>query len=371
MPTGFLSVCNGKRKRKPTEKGEELHNALERVNPSTPHSRTVTPKKANPAQELAVKEKQLKIALLKNRLELLRARQSVLAAAQPSLSTPSTPSVTIPENLPRLGKRVIRPVTRDLPPSPERTKPRRIKPKTPKRPEEKANGAASPPKKRGQKGNPDLEKQLADLNATMMTLTKQLANQKPAAERAPKLPKNATPLTNREKQALKTDIFKLPADKVNPIIEMCANRGVEDKGEDSVTIDIEKLEIPVLRELQKYVKKCLNQMNRKKGGAQKDQPTLNVPLTTPVPSPSPSLQQPTTPRQPLSRKSDSESGDSSSSEDSDSESEAEFKAPSSTPQLPRTPNLAQTYDWEGAHAPEPAHKELEGQQFYELMDSLG
>jgi len=232
VPTGFLSVCNSKRKRKPTEKGEELHNAQERVHPSLVHtSRAVTPKKANPAQELAAKERQLKIAVLKNRLELLRARQSVLATTQPSISTPSSaPSITIPEQSSRLGKRVIRPVTRDLPPSPERAKPRRTKPKTPKRPEEKTNGANSPPKKRGPKGNPELEKQLADLNATMMSLTKQLAGQKPAAERAPKLPKNATPLTNREKQSLKTDIFKLPADKVEPIIQMCsANKGVEDK----------------------------------------------------------------------------------------------------------------------------------------------
>lgn len=142
-----------------------------------------------------------------------------------------------------------------------------------------------------------------------------------------------------------------------------------------MTIDIDKLDIPILRELQKYVRKCINQMNRKTKGGARDQPTLTLP-TSSLPAPSPSSSQQTTPRPAPSRKSDSESGDSSSSEDSDSESEAEFKAPSSTPQLPRTPNLAQAYDmgWEGAqehsHAPmEQAHKD-EG-QFYDLMDSLG
>lgn len=145
-----------------------------------------------------------------------------------------------------------------------------------------------------------------------------------------------------------------------------------------MTIDIDKLDIPILRELQKYVRKCVNQMNRKKGGG-KEPPTLSVPLpsTPSLPAPSPSSGQQTTPRPLPSRKSDSESGESSSSEDSDSESEAEFKAPSSTPQLARTPNLPQSYDegWDGgvheqSRAPmEQAHKD-EG-HFYDLMDSLG
>jgi len=155
-------------------------------------------------------------------------------------------------------------------------------------------------------------------------------------------------LTNREKQILKADIFKLPSNKLEPILQMCSqNSGVEDKSDDSITIDIDKLDILTLRGLQKYVKKCIGQMNRKKGPAQKSPITpafkkaVQSPVVdnSPLPQSSPSKPlPPITPQQAPQRhlsESDSESESSSGSSDSDSEIEPDkAKIPLTTPQPP-------------------------------------
>lgn len=392
VPTGFLSSCNGKRKRRPTERGEELHSILDRERERLSSSSTSTPykfvpyvakpKKVPSKEELAAKEKEQKITLLKKRLLLLKSRQAVLAAAQPP---PTATTLLVPERATKTprGRRVKKPVVKDLPssttlssssssfspssytPSPSYAssngnmytdiKSSRRSGRVIKTPKFLSTSPRSPPStpapkkhtstaKKGPAEGTALKKQLAALNASVVNLSKQLA-QKPVVERAPKVPKNieTVPLTNREKQMLKADIFKLPSNKLDPIIQMCSrNSGVEDKNEDSITIDIDKLDIPTLRELQKYVKKCIGQINRKTKKDAQDSPATNsfqsplVHQSPRLPAPSPT-KPPTqvTSRAPQRHASDSESESDSSSGSSESESDEaeEEKAPLSTPQL--------------------------------------
>jgi hypothetical protein len=89
----------------------------------------------------------------------------------------------------------------------------------------------------------------------------------PAAARAPAArksstpaPKHAQPLSQFEKQQLKDDIFKLPSHKLGPVVEIISKAmpKTEQKDDaDEIEIDIDKLDIPTLRELQNYVKKAL------------------------------------------------------------------------------------------------------------------
>lgn len=318
MPTGALSVCNnnvnGKRKRKLVEK-----EAKPIVKETPMHVALLS--KVPTQEELAAKEKRDKIALLKKRLELLKARQLVLEAAHAALLASE----------PRTGKRMKKAVSRDLS-SPVKT-PRVPSVRAAKTP--KAAPVETPAPKKAAKvakqQSPALQQQIADLTSTVANLSKQLAQKpakvvKTAVERPPKVPKSSMPLTNKEKQMLKADIFKLPSDKLDPVIQMCSqNSGVEDKSEDSITIDIDKLDIGTLRELQKYVKKSLSQLSRKKEPAPKK--SAKASLMSPVVSPP---KQAPTPKATTHRSdSESDSDSSSSSSDSDSDSEPEEPRPPS------------------------------------------
>lgn len=72
-------------------------------------------------------------------------------------------------------------------------------------------------------------------------------------------PKPEVELTTREKQQLKSDIFKLPSNKLSPLVEIIQrenpNNGSED--DDGLEFDINQLSTSTLRELQRYVKKQL------------------------------------------------------------------------------------------------------------------
>ena len=67
------------------------------------------------------------------------------------------------------------------------------------------------------------------------------------------------PLAQREKQMLKDDIFKLPPHKLGPVVEIISrsNANVANADDDEIEIDIDKLDVPTLRELQEYVKRAL------------------------------------------------------------------------------------------------------------------
>lgn len=71
---------------------------------------------------------------------------------------------------------------------------------------------------------------------------------------------NQTPLSYLEKQTLRTDIFRLDGDKLERVVEIIQanlppNQNAEN--DDEIEIDIDQLNIPTLRTLQKYVRECL------------------------------------------------------------------------------------------------------------------
>lgn len=91
-----------------------------------------------------------------------------------------------------------------------------------------------------------------------------------------KLKQDKTPLTRREKEVLKTDIFKLPPSKLGPVVEMCSRNqpaGGTGGDDDEIEIDIDSLDIPTLRELQRYVKRALQPIRRRKTGDNGKTPT--------------------------------------------------------------------------------------------------
>ena len=69
---------------------------------------------------------------------------------------------------------------------------------------------------------------------------------------------NGRPLLQKEKQMLKDDIFKLPPHKLGPVVEIISKSSTSVAGDDDeIEIDIDKLDVATLRELQEYVKKAL------------------------------------------------------------------------------------------------------------------
>ena len=65
-------------------------------------------------------------------------------------------------------------------------------------------------------------------------------------------------LAQKEKQMLKDDIFKLPPHKLGPVVEIISKSSTSVAGDDDeIEIDIDKLDVATLRELQEYVKKAL------------------------------------------------------------------------------------------------------------------
>lgn len=317
VPTGALTVC-GKRKRQPGDPPPAR----------PPPVSTAKQRKVSTQEELAAKEKQQKIALLAKRLELLKAHQQLL------LTSPHLVS-SVPLATPRVStKKAKKPAA--APPSDSRRSGRAVK--TPKFPDADDEPPVTPAPKKS--SNP-YEQQIADLSAHVASLAKHLT-----AKTTPKAPKNldVTPLTTREKQTLKVDLSKLPLEKLGPVIQLCSqNSGVEEKSDDSITIDIEKLDIPTLRKLQKYAKKTIGEMNRKKGSKSPATPAMKKvapsPLleSPPMPQPSPSRPPPTPipavlPPAPQRHASSESESDSSSSSDSDSEAEPEKES-----KMPETP----------------------------------
>ena len=65
-------------------------------------------------------------------------------------------------------------------------------------------------------------------------------------------------VSGKEKQMLKDDIFKLPPHKLGPVVEIISKSSTSVAGDDDeIEIDIDKLDVATLRELQEYVKKAL------------------------------------------------------------------------------------------------------------------
>jgi len=65
-------------------------------------------------------------------------------------------------------------------------------------------------------------------------------------------------ISSKEKQMLKDDIFKLPPHKLGPVVEIISKSSTSVAGDDDeIEIDIDKLDVATLRELQEYVKKAL------------------------------------------------------------------------------------------------------------------
>lgn len=91
--------------------------------------------------------------------------------------------------------------------------------------------------------------------------------------------KTQQPLSQREKQQLKEDIFKLPSHKLGPVVEIISKAmpKTEQKDDaDEIEIDIDKLDIPTLRDLQAYVRKALTALKRT---SKPTQPRRNTPAT--------------------------------------------------------------------------------------------
>jgi hypothetical protein len=77
-------------------------------------------------------------------------------------------------------------------------------------------------------------------------------------------------LTQKEKQQLKDDIFKLPSTALGPVVEIISKAMPQSmqNDEDEMEIDIDKLDIPTLRELQDYIRKSLNALRKQAANAE-------------------------------------------------------------------------------------------------------
>lgn len=78
-------------------------------------------------------------------------------------------------------------------------------------------------------------------------------------------PKAERPLSYQEKKALGQDINKLPADKIQRVLDIIAESGSQmiGDGAEEVEIDIEKIDTPTLKALQKYVRDVLRVEKKK------------------------------------------------------------------------------------------------------------
>lgn len=108
-------------------------------------------------------------------------------------------------------------------------------------------------------------------------------------------PKQQQPLSQHEKQQLKDDIFKLPSHKLGPVVEIISrampkSEQKDGENEDEIEIDIDKLDIPTLRELQLYVKKALAALKRTTPAARR--PTGGAPKSSPAARATPSAASP-------------------------------------------------------------------------------
>ena len=171
------------------------------------------------------------------------------------------------------------------------------------------------------------------------------------------------PLAQREKQMLKDDIFKLPPHKLGPVVDIISksNANVANADDDEIEIDIDKLDVPTLRELQDYVKRALAPPPKRplKAAQSARSPSQAGQNQTPKHSPSGSILQspprlqtpdrdaaPGLPQSPGSAKGDSdtrvryESDEDSSDDDSDAEEQNGKKATPAFPHGGRWPSLS-------------------------------
>jgi len=126
----------------------------------------------------------------------------------------------------------------------EKPKPR-PKPKTP-RVGSGLKGAKTP--RGGNQENSAMMETLQAMKKQMESLQKSITAKTPARKNMDKIP-----LNRREKEILRQDIFKLPSNKLGPVVEMCSQCSTGD--DEEVEIDMDKLDIPTLRKLQQYVKR--------------------------------------------------------------------------------------------------------------------
>merc|ERR550519_461269 len=76
---------------------------------------------------------------------------------------------------------------------------------------------------------------------------------------------NAKPMTYDEKRQLSLDINRLPGEKLGRVVHIIQSRepSLRDSNPDEIEIDFETLKPSTLRELERYVKSCLQKKQRK------------------------------------------------------------------------------------------------------------
>lgn len=87
-----------------------------------------------------------------------------------------------------------------------------------------------------------------------------------------------------EKRQLSLDINRLPGEKLGRVVHIIQSRepSLRDSNPDEIEIDFETLKPTTLRELERYVKSCLQKKQRKPlcklgGGVQPSQPPCSLP----------------------------------------------------------------------------------------------
>lgn len=75
----------------------------------------------------------------------------------------------------------------------------------------------------------------------------------------------AQPMSYDEKRQLSLDINKLPGEKLGRVVHIIQSRepSLRDSNPDEIEIDFETLKPTTLRELERYVKSCLQKKQRK------------------------------------------------------------------------------------------------------------
>jgi hypothetical protein len=112
-----------------------------------------------------------------------------------------------------------------------------------------------------------LKQELDALKQRVATMSESKPTRRPKSK---PLPASARPLNFEEKKQLSLGINKLPGDKLARVVAIIRENGMPLGGKgaaDEIEIDIDALDIPTLRKLQRYVKSSLAPQRRKSAGA--------------------------------------------------------------------------------------------------------
>mmetsp|Transcript_25915 Transcript_25915/g.45723 ORF Transcript_25915/g.45723 Transcript_25915/m.45723 type:complete len:194 (-) Transcript_25915:122-703(-) len=131
----------------------------------------------------------------------------------------------------------------------------------------------------------EMQRQMQQMQETIVMLQRQTTQTEvqmqaqltaPPAAARPSKKEDTRPMTHEEKMALSQAISQLPNEKLSRVVEIIKERmpALQNEDDQEIEIDINALNAPTLRHLQRYVKSCTS---RKRKSAPAQQPSPGLP----------------------------------------------------------------------------------------------